>query len=149
MTTYCFFLIQPFCSTYSALHYLTAYLLVSPTRLKASWGQALCFREHTENIRRANASILKEINPEYSLKALVLKLKLQYFGHLMWRVNSLEKMLMLGKIEGKRRGWQRMRWVGWHHWLNGQESEQTPGDSEGQGSRACCSSGSRKESDTT
>ena len=145
MTTYCFFLIQPFCSTYSALHYLTAYLLVSPTRLKASWGQALCFREHTENIRRAKASILKEINPEYSLKALVLKLKLQYFGHLMWRVNSLEKMLMLGKIEGKRRGWPRMRGVGWHHWLNGQESEQTPGDREGQGSRACCSSGSRKE----
>jgi len=53
-----------------------------------------------------------EINPEYSLKGLVLKMKLQYFGHLMQRVNSLEKTLMLGKIEGKRRrGWQRMRWL--------------------------------------
>ena len=62
--------------------------------------------------RRSNQSILKEINPEYSLEGLMLKLKLQYFGHLMWRANSLEKTLMLGKIEGKRRrGWQRMRWL--------------------------------------
>ena len=57
--------------------------------------------------RRSNQSILKEISPEYSLKGL--ELKLQYFGHLMWRTNSLEKTLMLGKIEGRRRGWQRMR----------------------------------------
>ena len=62
--------------------------------------------------RRANQSILKEINPEYSLKGLMLKLKLQYFGHLMQRANSLEKTLMLRKIEGKkRRGHQRMRWL--------------------------------------
>ena len=62
--------------------------------------------------RRSNQSILKEINPEYSLKGLMLKLKLQNFGHLMQRANSLEKTLMLGKIEGKRkRGWQRMRWL--------------------------------------
>ena len=62
--------------------------------------------------RRANQSILKEISPEYSLKGLMLKLKLQYFGHLMWRIDSLEKTLMLGKIEGgRRRGWQRMRWL--------------------------------------
>ena len=59
--------------------------------------------------RRYNQSILKEISPEYSLKGLVLKLKLQYFGHLMQRTDSLEKILMLGKIEGRRRGWQRMR----------------------------------------
>ena len=60
--------------------------------------------------RRSNQSILKEINPEYSLERLMLKLKLQYFGHLMWRANSLEKTLMLGKIEGRRRrGHQRMR----------------------------------------
>ena len=60
---------------------------------------------------RSNQSILKEINPEYSLEGLLLKLKLQFFGHLMRRANSLEKTLMLGKIEGKRRkGWQRMRW---------------------------------------
>ena len=62
--------------------------------------------------RRSNQSILKETNPEYSLEGLMLKLKLQYFSHLMQRVNSLEKTLMLGKIKGKkRRGWQRMRWL--------------------------------------
>ena len=62
--------------------------------------------------RRSNQSILKEINPEYSLEGLMLKLKLQYFDHLMQRPNSLEKTLMLGKIEGRRRrGWQRMGWV--------------------------------------
>ena len=62
--------------------------------------------------RRFNQSILKEISPEYSLEELMLKLKLQYFGHLMQRANSLEKTLMLGKIEGKRRrGQQRMRWL--------------------------------------
>ena len=62
--------------------------------------------------RRSNQSILKEISPEYSLEGLMLKLKLQYFGHLMWRTDSLEKTLMLGKTEGRRRrGWQRMRWL--------------------------------------
>ena len=61
--------------------------------------------------RRLNQSILKEINPEYSSEGLMLKLKLQYFGHLMRRANSLEKTLMLGKIEGRRRGQQRMRWL--------------------------------------
>ena len=62
--------------------------------------------------RRSNQSILKEISPEYSLEGLMLKLKLQYFGHLMRRTKSLEKTLMLGKIEGKRRrGRQRMRWL--------------------------------------
>ena len=62
--------------------------------------------------RRSNQSILKEISPEYSLEGLMLKLKLQYFGHLMRRVDSLEKTLMLGKIEGgRRRGQQRMRWL--------------------------------------
>ena len=61
--------------------------------------------------RRSNQSILKEISPEYSLKGLMLKLKLQYFGHLMWRTDSLEKTLMLGMTEGGRRGRQRMRWL--------------------------------------
>ena len=62
--------------------------------------------------RRSNQSILKEISPEYSLKGLMLKLKLQCFGHLMWRTDLLEKSLMLGKFEGRRRkGWQRMRWL--------------------------------------
>ena len=61
---------------------------------------------------RSNQSILKESNPEYSLERLVLKLKIQYFGHLMWRADSMEKTWMLGKIEsGRRRGWQRMRWL--------------------------------------
>ena len=62
--------------------------------------------------KRSNQWVLKEISPEYSLEGLMLKLKLQYFGHLIWRADSLEKTLMLGKIKGKRRrGWQRMRWL--------------------------------------
>ena len=73
--------------------------------------------------RRSNQSILKEINLEYSLERLMLKLKLQYFGHLMWRTDSFEKTLMLGKIEGGRRGRRRMRWLDGHQWLNGHEFE--------------------------
>ena len=62
--------------------------------------------------RRSNKSVVEEINPEYSLEGLMLKLKLQYLGHLIWRTDSLEKTLMLGRIEGrKRRGWRRMRWL--------------------------------------
>ena len=61
--------------------------------------------------KRSKKSILKEISPEYSLEGLMLKLKLQYFGHLMWRTDSSEKTLMLGKSEGRKRGWQRMRWL--------------------------------------
>ena len=86
-------------------------------------------------------SIQKEINPEYSLEGLMLKLKLQYFGHLMWRDDSLEKTMMWGKIEGKRRrGWQRMRWFNGTTDSMDIEFEQTPGDSEGQGSLVSCSS---------
>ena len=74
--------------------------------------------------RRSNQSILKEISPEYSLEGLMLKLKLQYFGHLMGRTDSLEKTLMMGKIESRRRrGWQKDEMVGWHHQLNEHESE--------------------------
>ena len=81
----------------------------------------------------------------------MLKLKLQYFGHLMRRADSIEKTLMLGKIDGRRRrGRQRMRWLdGWHHRLNGHRFEWTLGVGDGQGSLACCSSWGRKESDTT
>ena len=61
--------------------------------------------------RRSNQSVLKEINPEYSLEGLILKLKLQYFGYLIRRVDSMEKSLMLGKIEGRKRGQQRIRWL--------------------------------------
>ena len=89
--------------------------------------------------RRSNQSILKEIKPEYSLEGLMLKL--QYFRYLMQRAISLEKTLMLGKTSGqeeKKPAEDEM--VGWHRWLNGHEFEQTPGDGEGQGSLACCSS---------
>ena len=74
-----------------------------------------CVREFLRvpwTARRSNQSILKEISPEYSLEGLMLKLKVQYFGHMMWTADSLEKTLMLGKIEGrKRRGQQRVRWL--------------------------------------
>ena len=98
--------------------------------------------------KRSNQTTLKEIFPEYSLEGLMLKLKLQYFGHLMWRANSLEKILMLGKTEGKRRrGWQRMRCLDSN--TDSKEFEQTPGDSEGLGSLARCGPWSCKESDMT
>ena len=97
----------------------------------------------------------KPINPkgnqsEYSLEGLMLKLKLQSFGHLLWRADSLDKTLMLGKTECRsRRGQQRMRLIWWHHQLNGHECEQAPGDGEVQGSLACCSPWGHKESDMT
>ena len=100
--------------------------------------------------RRSNQSILEEINPEYSLEGLMLKLKLQYFGHLMQRTYSFEKTLVLGKIEGKRRrGWQKTKMVGWHHWLNGCPFEQTLGNREGQESLVCFSPWGHKELDMT
>ena len=99
--------------------------------------------------RRSNQSILKEISPEYSLEGLMLKLKLQYFGHLMWRTNSLENILMLGKIEGgKRRGQQ--RWDGWMEsltqwtWIWASSRSWC-----GQGGLECYSSWGCKESDRT
>ena len=73
--------------------------------------------------RTSNKSILREINLEYSLEGLMLELKLQYFGHLMQRADSLEKILILGKIEGRRRREQQRMMVGWHHRLNGHEFE--------------------------
>ena len=100
--------------------------------------------------RRSNQSTLKEISPEYSLEGLMLKLKLQYFGHLIRRSDSLEKTLMLGKIEGrKRRGTTEDKMVGWHHQLNGHEFEQALGFGDGQGGLACCIPWGCKELDTT
>ena len=93
---------------------------------------------------RSNQSILKEINPKYSMKELMLKL--QYFGHLMQTANSLEKTLMLGKIEGRRRGQQMTRWL---DGINGQEHGQTPGVGERQGSLACCSPWCHEKLDMT
>ena len=79
----------------------------------------------------------------------MLKLKLQYFGHLMQKTDSLEKTLMMGKIEGRRRRGQEDEMVGWHHQLDGHEFEQAPGVGNGQGSLVCCSPWGCKESDMT
>ena len=84
--------------------------------------------------RRSSQSILKEISPEYSFEELMLKL--QYFDHLMRRAHSLEKTLMLGKIEGRRRRMIEDEIVGWHHLLDGHEFEQAPGVGDRQGSAA-------------
>ena len=89
--------------------------------------------------RRSNLSILKEISPGCSLEGLMLKLKLQSFGHLMRRANSLEKTLMLGKW-GQEKGTREDKMVGWHHRLNGHGFGWTPGVGDGQGGLACCSS---------
>ena len=87
---------------------------------------------------RSKQSILKQISPEYSLERL--KLKLQYFGQLMLRNDSLEKTLILGKIEGRRRqDWIKDEMFGWHHWLDEHEFEQALGVGDGQGSLMCCS----------
>ena len=95
--------------------------------------------------RRSNQSILKEISPEYSLEELMLKLKVQSFGHLMRRADSLEKTLMLGQIEGRRRRRQkRMKWL--NGITDGHEFQQAPGVGDEQGSLVCCS---LKEWDTT
>ena len=102
--------------------------------------------------RRSNQSILKEISPEYSLKGLMLKLKLQYFANLMWNLFQW----LLGKDLDARKDWRQEEkgttegeMVGRHHWLNGYEFEQTLGDGEGQRSLARCSPWGRKESDMT
>ena len=99
--------------------------------------------------RRSNQSILKETSPGCSLEGLMLKLKLQYFGHLMRRADSLEKTLMLGGIGGRRRRTTEDEMAGWLHWLDGHEFGWTPEVGDGQGGLTCCSSWGRKELDMT
>ena len=100
--------------------------------------------------RRLIQSILKEISPEYSLEGLMLKLKLQYFSHLKRRADSLEKTLMLGKIEGRRRrGWQRMRWLDDITGSMDMSLSKLWEIVKGRGSLVCCSPWGHKESDTT
>ena len=101
--------------------------------------------------RKSNQSILKEISPEYSLEGLMLKLKLQYFGHLMRRTDSLQRT---DSLENAGKDWRQEEkgmtedeMVGWHHWFNGHEFEQAPGICDGQGSLVCCSPWGHKESD--
>ena len=99
--------------------------------------------------RRSNQSILKEISPECSLEGLILKLKLQYFGHLMRRADSLEKTLILRKTGQEEKGTTEDEMVGWHHRLDGHGFVWTPGVGDGQGGLACCNSWGCKGSDTT
>ena len=98
--------------------------------------------------RRSNQFILKEISSGFSLKGLMLKLKRQYFGHLMWKVDSLEKT-DAGKDWGQEeKGTTEDEMAGWHHWHDGRESQWTPRVGDGQGGLACCDSWGLKESDT-
>ena len=100
--------------------------------------------------RRSNQSILKEISPGCSLEGMMLKLKLQYFGHLMRRADSFKKILMLQKIEGRKRGQQRMRWLdGITDTMDMSLSRLRELVMDGQGGLACCSPWGHKESDTT
>ena len=100
--------------------------------------------------RRSNQSILKEISLEYSMKGLMLKLKLQYFGHLMRRTDSMEKALMLEKTESRRRiGMTEDEMVGCHHGLDGHEFKQAPGVGDRQGNLVCCTPWGHKELDVT
>ena len=117
---------------------------------KLNWTELWCWWRLLRvswTARRSNQFILKEISPGCSLEGLVFKLKLQYFGHLMWRTDSFEKILMDWGQEEKRTTEGEM--VGWHHRLNWRECEQAPGVGDGQGSLACCSPWGWKESDTT
>ena len=110
--------------------------------------ELLCWRRLLRvpwTARRSNQSILKENSPGSSLEGMMLKLKLQYFGHLTRRGDSLEKTLMLGGIWGQEeKGTAEDEMAGWHHWLDGHESEWTPEVGDGQGGLVCCDSWGRK-----
>ena len=111
--------------------------------ISAEWRSTLCRSKDNDNYFHLHTykAILKEINPEYSLEGLMLKLKLRYFGHLMQRANSLEKTLVLERLRATED-----EMVGWPHWLNGREFEQGPGGGEGPGRLACCSPWGRRVS---
>ena len=101
-------------SSWAELQKITTWTIKKTERWRTDAFKLSCWRRLFRvpwTARRSNQSNLKEINPVYSLEGLMRKLKLQYFGHLMWRTDSLEKILMPGKTEGRRREWQRMRWV--------------------------------------
>ena len=99
--------------------------------------------------RRSNQSVLKEISPRCSLEGMMLKLKLQYFGHLMHRVDSLKRLWCWKWLGEGGKGMTEDEMAGWHHRLDGRESEWTPGVGDGQGGLMCCDSWGYKESDTT
>ena len=99
--------------------------------------------------RRSNQCILKEISPGCSLEGLMLKLKLQYFGHLMWNVDSLKRLWCWEWWGQEVKGTTEHEMAGWHHWLDGREFEWTPRVGDGQGGLACCNSWGPKESDMT
>ena len=99
--------------------------------------------------RKSNQSILKEITPGFSLEGMMLKLKPQHFGHLIWTVDSLEVSDAGRNWEQEEKGTTEDEMAGWHHQLDGRESEWTPGVGDGQGGLACCDSWGRKETDTT
>ena len=99
--------------------------------------------------RKSNESILKEISPACLLERLMLKLKPQYFGYLMWRADLLEKTLMLKDWRQDEKGTTEDEMVGWYHWVNGHEFGWTPGVNDGQGGLVCCSPWGHKELDST
>ena len=130
-----------------------SWTIKKPERRKIDAFELWCWRRLLRvpwTVRRSNQSILKKVNPEYSLEGLMLKLKFQYFGHLMGKSQLIGKDPDAGKDwREEEKGTTEDKMVGWHHWPNGHEFEQAPGDGEGQGSLWCCSPWGCKESDMT
>ena len=148
---YCFCLVTQLCSaplwpTDCSLPGFSVHR-ISQARI-VEWA-ATSFSHICTHIYTHNQSILKEISPGISLEGMMLKLKLQYFGHLMRRVDSLEKTDAGRDWGQEEKGTIEDEMAGWHHWLDGHESEWTPGVGDGQGGLACYNSWGRKESDTT
>ena len=134
---------------FSSSHVRFTLTIKKPVCWKTDAFELWCWRRLLRVPWTAMRSILNKTNPEYSLEGLKLKVNLPYLGHLMRRADLLEKILMLGKIEGRRSGRKRMRMLGWHYWLDGHEFKQALGDGEGQGSLASSSPWGHKELHTT